>query len=63
MVKFSYKSKGDDRMAYKCTYANGEVSYTMENASLPEVQAYYIGETFNLGNGNKQLCIMVEVHE
>ena len=50
-------------MTYKCTYANGEVTYTLENVSLPEAQAFYIGETFNLGNGNKQLCVMVDVAE
>jgi hypothetical protein len=46
----------------KCYYANGDTIKTRINGTLEQAEAYFIGQTFNIGtiDDNMQECIFVE---
>lgn len=48
----------------KATFANGDSLVTSINGTNDDIRAYYIGKSFNLGNGDSgdsmQTCISVE---
>ena len=44
-------------ISIKITYDNSDTTNTQINASLEQAKAYYIGNTFNLGNGENDLLV------
>lgn len=48
-----------------CTYADGDTVTTRINATFEEAEAYFLGQTFNLGpvEDNMQRCVAVELAE
>jgi hypothetical protein len=59
------QNEGRQIMTVKVNYANGDYEYTRINATPAEVQAYYIGKTFNIGSvsDNLQKCTSIEIME